>query len=293
MANRTAKPATDFTYGVEIECYLPAGTIRAGGYHAGIRVPGLLRGWTAERDASLNSTPSGYRGVEIVSPILKGHDGLRQILTVTAKLNEWGARVNRTCGLHVHLGADRTDLKTLENFTHQMANHEKAVFASTGTKHRERGVYSRSIHSAWRSLAGRRNLSLADFNGVEQGHHVALNLQNLIYGTRPTVEVRAFAGTTNGTKICGHVQMAIAIFQKAQKSGRRPSWDAPAIATTSRSYRAAGPGSTALARLYYVIGWIKGVEKSLLGYFGDAEGVPTLKEIKKELVRLGRRYDRA
>lgn len=225
MATKRVKPATEFTYGVEIECTLPeAHSMQIGAYYsAGCQVRGLPRGWVAKSDSTI---------------------------------------------------------------------HEKAIFASTGTKKRETGSFSHSIKETWRNRINHVT-DLRGFYGAPQGHYRSLNLANLIYGNKPTVEIRAFAGTTNATKICGHVQMAIALVQKGMKSQRRPNWDAPAIADSSRSYRKAGPGSTALARLYYVIGWTKGVSKDLFGYMGDAEGLPTLKEIKKEFSRLGRKYDKA
>jgi hypothetical protein len=71
----TAVNVNDLTFGVELEVTLPVGTCPVGGYHAGVQVPALPPGWKAERDGSIQAGP-GYMAAEIVSPVLKGADGL-------------------------------------------------------------------------------------------------------------------------------------------------------------------------------------------------------------------------
>ena len=95
----------DLTFGVELEVTLPAGTCSVGGYHAGVQVPALPPGWKAERDSSIQPGP-GYMAAEVVSPVLKGADGLRQLKTVCDWLNSVGAKVNRSTGFHVHVSGE-------------------------------------------------------------------------------------------------------------------------------------------------------------------------------------------
>src|SRR5262249_39920135 len=95
----------DLTFGVELEVTLPAGTCSVGGYHAGVQVPALPPGWKAERDSSIQPGP-GYMPGEVVSPVLKGADGLRQLKTVYDWLNSVGAKVNRSTGFHVHVSGE-------------------------------------------------------------------------------------------------------------------------------------------------------------------------------------------
>src|SRR5687767_12830649 len=115
--------ASDMTFGIEIECYLPesaftSGAVVAGGYHSGVQVPGLPAGWNAQRDGSLSSYGRGRRGVEIVSPVLKGADGVRQIKEVCAWLASVGATVRAECGFHVHVGFDGSNELGLKNLVH-------------------------------------------------------------------------------------------------------------------------------------------------------------------------------
>ena len=67
----------------------------------------------------------GRKAVEIVSPVLKGADGVRQVLAVVRELNARGATVNKTCGLHVHVGFDKNNRPALERLVTLAANFEK------------------------------------------------------------------------------------------------------------------------------------------------------------------------
>lgn len=134
----------DLTFGVELETTLPLGTCPVGGYHQGVQVPQLPPGWKAERDGSIHTGP-GHMAAEIVSPVLKGADGLRQLQAVCAWLNSVGAKVNRSTGFHVHVGFDGSDLDALHRLVSLVANFEKALYAATGTHHREQGHYCRGI----------------------------------------------------------------------------------------------------------------------------------------------------
>jgi len=79
--------AAELTFGIEIECFLPRGSVRVGGYHRGARLGGdFPAGWNAQSDSSLHTTLRNYQAVEIVSPILKGADGLAQVRQVAAIL---------------------------------------------------------------------------------------------------------------------------------------------------------------------------------------------------------------
>jgi hypothetical protein len=77
--------AEGYTWGVEIECFVPQWVIaelgiRIGSYHHGYPLPSLFpQGWTAERDGSLRTDRRGYLPVEIVSPVLRGRAGIEQV----------------------------------------------------------------------------------------------------------------------------------------------------------------------------------------------------------------------
>jgi hypothetical protein len=265
--------ANEITFGIEIECHVPASTmIIPGGYHQGTQVAGFPVGWNAQRDGSIRSGRNRIP-VEIVSPVLKGADGVRQILEVVRKLNQMGAKVNPSCGFHVHVGFPDNPAQ-IDRITHLAANFEKAIFASTGTKNRERGTYCRSIKNTHRHDAGRRSR-----------YHL-LNLTNILSGTKPTVEFRAFSGTLNISKILGYVRMCVGLVERALEMKKLPKWDAEA----PQRKRARVGGKGGVTRMCYYLGWTKGRTEKVYGNL-FAEGAPALEASKYELLRLAEKYD--
>jgi hypothetical protein len=94
-------------FGVEMETVFLNGQNRQS-VAAALRAAGL-RGWNVKSDCSIN----GGTGAEIVSPPLRGENGRRQLRTACEVLARLGAKVNRSCGLHVHHGV--SDL-TIDDF---------------------------------------------------------------------------------------------------------------------------------------------------------------------------------
>jgi hypothetical protein len=275
----------DLTFGVELEVTLPIGTCPVGSYHSGVQVPQLPDGWKAERDCSIQASP-GYMAAEIVSPVLQGADGIRQLKAVCDWLNSVHAKVNRSTGFHVHVGFRRDDKRALRRLVSLVANFEKALFAATGTHSREQGSFCRPVQDDPRYQEAFRDATAGAGNLPR--YHV-LNLTNLLGYGKPTVEFRVFSGTTNATKAIGYVRLCLGMVEKALSMKMLPKWLAKTPVETSPIHRS-GEGQTALTRLFYGLGWTKGRESHT---FGDvtAEGAPTIEEIKKELMRLARKYD--
>ncbi len=283
----TAINVNDLTFGVELEVTLPVGTCEVGPYHHGVHVPQLPAGWKAERDSSIQPG-AGYMAAEIVSPVLKGADGLAQLKTVCDWLNSVGAKVNRSTGFHVHVGFNGSDLGALRRLVCLVANFEKALFAATGTRSREQGRYCRGIQEDHQFVTAFRATRVARPGLCADRYHV-LNLTNLLHYGKPTVEFRVFAGTTNAVKAIGYVRLCLGIVEKARGMKKLPKWLAKTPVETSPIHRS-GEGQTALTRLFYSLGWTKGREEHT---FGDIqpEGLPTIEATKKELMRLARKYD--
>jgi hypothetical protein len=277
----------DLTFGVELEVTLPAGTCAVGGYHAGVQVPALPPGWKAERDSSILPGP-GYMAAEIVSPVLQGADGLRQLKAVCDWLQSVQAKVNRSTGFHVHVGFGGRDLGTLRRLVSLVANFEKALYAATGTRSREAGHYCRGIQADHDFVTAFRATRVAR-PGLCSNRYHALNLTNLLGSGKPTVEFRVFAGTTNAVKATGYVRLCLGIVEKALSMKKLPKWVAKTPVETSPIHRS-GEGQTALTRLFYGLGWTRGREEHTFGDVRD-EGLPSLEAVKKELMRLARKYD--
>ena len=290
--------AAEITFGCEIECLLPIGSVRVGGYHAGLALGGRFpRGWNAQRDGSLSTTLQGYEGVEIVSPVLRGREGLDQVRQVARLLEEMGAKVNKTCGFHVHLGAASAagdDFDEVADWVRRLINttaqHEKAFYGAAGTTARERGTYCRSLKTAWRHKKERLTKKIkADDLRIEAAgisRYQTLNLVPL-FGRYRTVEFRCFSGTTSGRKMTAWIQMALAAATMAL--ARNTRFDAP---TTGYADTTTAVG--AMQRFFYLAGWTRGRKdyyKPVCLAEGWVDEMAALDEAKQELMRLARKYD--
>lgn len=271
--------ANELTFGIEIETTMPLGSVAVGGYHRGAQVPFLPEGWRAENDCSIHHQ-RGRTACEFVSPVLRGAEGIAQVIEAVNQINARGGRVNQSCGLHVHVGWAGSD-DDLNCLVTLVANFEKAIYASTGTKRRERNHFTRSIQAHGSASAAVQQSRL-------NRYHI-LNLNNLASGRSRTVEFRAFAGTLNIVKIIGYLRLCLGLVERAMLAKKTAPFTAKKPAETSPIHRG-GEGQTELTRLFYQLGWTKGRTNYL---YGDvkAEGAPTVKAVKKQLMELAKKYD--
>lgn len=203
--------AKNTTFGVEIECYIPAqhkGLFPRGKYHQGQQIPGYPTGWNAQKDGSLGDSVyfggAEYIGVEVVSPVLKGERGLLEVWAVISDLSNLGCVVKSTCGLHIHVGAKNLILDNkIGQLVSEFRQFEKVFFALNG------------------DLAGTRynnhyckNSSM--WTSPETDRYQSLNLKNLD-SNKKTVEFRLFAGTMNPEIIVTAVYMAVSMVSKVSQ----------------------------------------------------------------------------
>src|SRR5262245_3598116 len=106
----TAMDVQEITFGVEIETTVPRGVLANGvGGHGAGRPVAEVPGWLADRDPSIRVGAPGHEACEFVSGIYKGVEGLAQLLADLEKIKALGAKVNDSCGLHIHVGFDKSD----------------------------------------------------------------------------------------------------------------------------------------------------------------------------------------
>lgn len=208
--------ADTIKFGVEIETVIPVGATRVGGYHDGIQVSWLPQGWTASHDASID-VPAGFKACEIVSPILQGANGLNQIKLVCEKLVAKGAKVNKSCGVHVSVDWGRqTPSEKMAKLLNLVSYVEPALYAISGTHRRENGGWCRSVQQYGNQANARAH--------AEANRYHLLNLVNLTRG-QDRVEFRAFSGSLSALKICGWVCVCVGLVEKAKAVWYRAPWE--------------------------------------------------------------------
>lgn len=94
------------------------------------------REWKVMRDASIDPVRKNrsetynmdeYR-CELVTPILKSDKDMDDLQQIVRDLRKAGMRVNESCGLHVHIGAERQDAKSLTRLSNIMYQKEDILY---------------------------------------------------------------------------------------------------------------------------------------------------------------------
>ena len=148
--------------------------------------------WTLVYDMSVQN-----EGHEIVSPILKGKKGLREACKVAKALREAGAKVDATCGLHVHVDASDLSGAQMKNILLRYAKYENEIeeFFPVSRKESE---YSRSVT---RYIDDQSFLWKTEPRQIAVwcDHYDCLSLESYI--NHGTIEFRHHSGTLSAEKI--------------------------------------------------------------------------------------------
>ncbi|MEX2168074.1 MAG: amidoligase family protein [Pirellulales bacterium] len=186
-----------------------------GPYHNGYQVPWLPTRWKAEKDTSIKPTTPSRKGCEFVSPKLKGEAGVAEVEAALDAINSRGAKVNSSCGLHVTIEWNG-DAAALARLISLVGNHERAIFASTGTRRREQTTYTKQIKQYGNKVQAKER--------CESDRYDLLNLTHLARG-KNRIEFRAFAGTLNKTKGLGYLMLCLGLVELALNTTRCSDWD--------------------------------------------------------------------
>lgn len=183
------------------------------------------RTWNVVRDGSLSG---GNRSGEVVSPILTWAD-MEMLQNVVRGLRQHGARVDESCGIHVHVEGTALSPRGVSNLAKMMSKQESLLFHALGV-HANRQRYCGLIDQDFiRRLETARALGSLDVvrdawygrqnayaERYSQTRYHALNLNSLFY--RGTVEFRLFNGTLHAGEVKAAVHLSLAMVAKAANS---------------------------------------------------------------------------
>lgn len=189
-----------FTFGVEMECFVNRGAISTAAARTGM--PYEYQGYNHNDGHAYFKfvSDSSVRGmadpIECVSPVLKGADGKKMLKNACKTLNDAGANVNQTCGLHVHIGAAKLTAKQYINVFVNYALLEN-VISTFMAPSRRNNEYARPISNNAGQLA--RCRSIEDVRYLLGTRYRTINAES--YLRHKTIEFRQHGGTTNFDKI--------------------------------------------------------------------------------------------
>ena len=180
--------------------------------------------WKIVTDSSLSQ--GGHTAGEIVSPILKGESGARQLEKVLDALEGVaGISVDRSCGIHVHLDVADLTVAQIQNVYSRYSDYESQIDMIMPVS--RRGSNSRWCASTkpQKSSIARSAVKTKSNLAHAVGRYYKVNLQSLT--TYGTMEFRQHSGTLNFTKIINWVSFLMAFVDTgsslAQARRTRPS----------------------------------------------------------------------
>lgn len=203
------------TFGVEIETIgvNRAETVRAMN-RAGVACEDLgythrvTAGWKIVNDGSVY--PVGYNpvgtGFEVVSPILQGTEGFATLARALDALRKAGCRPNVKCGLHVHVGCEDMDTRSLVNVGRRYARFEPEIEAFMPRARIDQGYCKRARRLDFDAL---ETQGKSGWGGFDRYH--AVNYASFAkYGT---LEFRQHSGTVSTEKVESWVRFCLAFVE--------------------------------------------------------------------------------
>ena len=202
----TIAPVIDYAFnrnfGIEIEAYnctreRLARELTAAGIN--VQVEGYNHTdhtdhWKLVTDSSL----SGNNTFELVSPILHGEQGIEELEKVCWVLDLCNAKVNDTCGLHVHMDAAEFDLATWKNLILTYKRLE-GVIDNFMPRSRRNNHYCKTLTTISEVKINRAS-NISDLRAAfSHNRYHKVNLE--AYTRHRTVEFRQHGDSTNFTKM--------------------------------------------------------------------------------------------
>lgn len=200
-----------YTFGVEIECYNArpsrlVATAQSKGlemHHESYNHADNDRYYKLVSDASIN----GNDPIECVSPILNGNNGgFDTLKACCAALNEVGAKVNRSTGLHVHVGGQITEKQYANTFANYF--YLESVIDTFMAPSRRDNTYAKRLNGS----INRDCLDIvSNARGVNDVFHNNryYKINCCSWERHHTIEFRQHQGTTDYNKISNWARFCV------------------------------------------------------------------------------------
>lgn len=189
------------------------------------------RTWKIVSDSSIREEARGNREatqnyrVEVVSPICKYED-IPTVQEIVRQLRHNGAKVNSSCGIHIHVDASRHNPQTLRNVVNIMASKEDLLYKTLKVESWRESQYCRKADLRFLDEVNRHRPKTMEqierqwYNG-ESGRHYhyddsryhALNLHSVF--SKGTIEFRMFNSTLHAGEVKSYIQLCLAISHQA------------------------------------------------------------------------------
>lgn len=191
-------------FGVEIEFF---GVARHTVQRA-IDTGAIPTGWKVKNDISVTGA-----GLELVSPPLSGEQGLASVRTTCDWLASVDAKVDRSCGLHVHHEARDLGAAGIARVARVYSDHQDLLNWLVSPSRRGGSQYARPLTNSDVEYIER---SARGSYLSAPSRYLAVNVQS--FGRHGTVEIRQHQGTLSFRKIEAWVRLGQGICDAAAQS---------------------------------------------------------------------------
>ena len=223
-------------FGLEIECLIQghnqdsvAATVAAAGVPcraAGYNHALDRNKWKVVSDASVRGIGTGF---ELVSPPLT-EAGFDQIEKVCAALAALGATINRTCGLHVHIGARHYDFSVMKKLAQLYYENEPVIDSLLPTSRRgNSNNYCKSLKynvdvNALQNATDMTQLAVAVCRDPDNRNAPSrfTKLNFCAFWRHGTVEFRHHSGSIEAQKIIKWIQLCSKLVDVAVATASEP-----------------------------------------------------------------------
>jgi len=209
-----------YTFGIELECGVNHNAVIAENsmfYYAGYTHHDEREMFKFVTDASV-SVQGG--SIECVSPILTANeDGFGKAKKACDALNAKGAKVNKSCGYHVHIGAaDMSDRQYINIFKNYQKIEKVIDTFMAKSRRANNACWCRSLRGLDFSNCTTKESVATVFGGGDwRGRARYYKVNAMAYTGHKTVEFRQHQGTTDATKVCNWVKFLLALVEYSKR----------------------------------------------------------------------------
>jgi len=222
------------TFGVELEFYLPK---NKPGAESKKKIIAKLKdmGIDSKEDGFYNHHTRPYwkmvtdgsledyeHGLELVSPILMGDDGLKQLAEVCKVLKFIGCKIDKKCGVHVHIGVRDENLDFFKNLFSLYSGYEPLIDTiMPESRRKQNATYCKSNVVSLESIANATTLEelgnvIGNQYDISGGYrYMKLNIQS--YWRHGTVEFRQHAGSLDYKKIMNWIKLCMSMVDRSKQ----------------------------------------------------------------------------
>ena len=214
---RESQSKTGFTFGVEIECLMMRSRFierardnRMQYEYQGYNHTDNRTFYKLVSDSSIH----GDNPIECVSPILEGNDnGFKSLKNCCKTLNEADAKVNRSTGLHVHIGASGMTDKWFLNIFKNYQKLESIIDTFMApSRRRDNNTFCKSLQGYNFDYAN----TIADLQRKLSSRYYKVNPMSI--NRHGTIEFRQHQGTTDFEKISNWVRFCAKLVQWSKEN---------------------------------------------------------------------------